>query len=127
MEPSREFTDIYGCPEVIISRRECCEVRPCIGMPPPDGYTARTGDIWKNSRTRMVLLALGGASRRRRPTTGLHFVHLYGSGESPSLWGCHSKTMVEFGSPIEMCLKGFDSESWVYCGSIFDRLPYDSI
>lgn len=31
------------------------------------------------------------------------------------------------GGPIENALIGWDCESWLYCGSIFDRVPYDSL
>lgn len=127
MSKSPEFNAIYAVCAEARKMHTCCGVEPVLGMPAPAGYVARPGDLWKNARTRMVILALGGASKRKRPTSGLHWVHLYSHGAKPSLWGMHSLSMLETGSPIERRLEGYDSESWVYVGNIFDLIPYDSL
>lgn len=125
LPPSPEFLALFG--EQPAPCVPCQSGVPYIGLPAPVGYVATAGDLWKNSRTQMVILALGGSTRRRRPKSGLHWVHFYSHGKDPSLWGMHIKSQVEFGGPIENVLTGFDSESWLYCGSLFDRVPYDSL
>lgn len=127
LPPSPEFLALFGEKPATTSCTIRCGVAPAVGMPAPVGYVASAGDLWKNDRTGHVILALGGATRRRRPTSGLHYVNFYSHGMKATLWGMHCRTNVEYGGPIENALIGWDCESWLYCGSIFDRVPYDSL